>query len=531
MSLSFYEPTAEKIVHNTGADFILRYIGEVIHVVQYDDSLPIVAVALYRNGKPYTVSAEEVNIRYGKPDGTFVYNPALGRNKAGNVVYFEVTQQMTSAPGKARLAVEVVDGGTACSGIVMMEVERNPVQEDAIESTDEFQTVGQQIEEKVQDVRAEMSDILAAKQDYFVAAIDLSGSQYDQDTWYPVTGTYIPKSGLHKIHVYSNFDVGAHPSWATNSAGYTCNMEIYDKAQTWGQADGAAICLDYSWKHTNQRPCGYVQMTHSSTPVLILRGGGIYKVITDYESEWEVRTEAYTLSGDTVRPAAQSRFDFKRATVFADIDGDVTGNVTGTLNGFNLEKTVPADAVFTDTVYTHPTVAGNKHIPSGGSRGQILRWSADGTAVWDDEMVGDVAWSQVDELKVEIQTLKEQISNLTSYRQISFNVTDGYYWLMSSGELMRVSNTSMQYTGIPVKQGDMYKIRCGTGNIAIYTILGAEEIDGNLQINVGGWTSNFNYNDGYYYCEIMEGTDYLLINHQLSNENGYVLEIYKKASV
>ena len=32
--------------------------------------------------------------------------------------------------------------------------------------------------------------------------------------------------------------------------------------------------------------------------------------------------------------------------------------------------------------YTHPTTSGNKHIPSGGSAGQILRWSADGTAAW-----------------------------------------------------------------------------------------------------------------------------------------------------
>lgn len=36
--------------------------------------------------------------------------------------------------------------------------------------------------------------------------------------------------------------------------------------------------------------------------------------------------------------------------------------------------------------YTHPTAPGNKHIPSGGSSGQILRWSADGTAVWGDEI-------------------------------------------------------------------------------------------------------------------------------------------------
>lgn len=32
--------------------------------------------------------------------------------------------------------------------------------------------------------------------------------------------------------------------------------------------------------------------------------------------------------------------------------------------------------------YVHPSTAGNKHIPSGGSSGQILRWSEDGTAVW-----------------------------------------------------------------------------------------------------------------------------------------------------
>lgn len=36
----------------------------------------------------------------------------------------------------------------------------------------------------------------------------------------------------------------------------------------------------------------------------------------------------------------------------------------------------------TNTVYTHPTTSGNKHIPSGGSSGQVLKWSADGTAAW-----------------------------------------------------------------------------------------------------------------------------------------------------
>ena len=32
--------------------------------------------------------------------------------------------------------------------------------------------------------------------------------------------------------------------------------------------------------------------------------------------------------------------------------------------------------------YVHPTGSGFKHIPAGGSSGQILRWAADGTATW-----------------------------------------------------------------------------------------------------------------------------------------------------
>lgn len=58
------------------------------------------------------------------------------------------------------------------------------------------------------------------------------------------------------------------------------------------------------------------------------------------------------------------------------------GGDSDTVSGFTVGINVPANAKFTDTVYTHPTTAGNKHIPAGGSAGQILRWSEAGTAVW-----------------------------------------------------------------------------------------------------------------------------------------------------
>lgn len=38
--------------------------------------------------------------------------------------------------------------------------------------------------------------------------------------------------------------------------------------------------------------------------------------------------------------------------------------------------------------YTHPTTPGWKHIPAGGSEGQILQWSEDGTAQWADAPEG-----------------------------------------------------------------------------------------------------------------------------------------------
>lgn len=54
----------------------------------------------------------------------------------------------------------------------------------------------------------------------------------------------------------------------------------------------------------------------------------------------------------------------------------------GSWQNITVLTPVPAGAKFTDTVYAHPTTAGNKHIPTGGESGQFLKWSASGTAVW-----------------------------------------------------------------------------------------------------------------------------------------------------
>ena len=60
------------------------------------------------------------------------------------------------------------------------------------------------------------------------------------------------------------------------------------------------------------------------------------------------------------------------------------GNATTSAAGFmSKDDKAKLDGIAANANnYTHPTSSGNKHIPSGGSLGQFLGWSADGTATW-----------------------------------------------------------------------------------------------------------------------------------------------------
>ena len=84
------------------------------------------------------------------------------------------------------------------------------------------------------------------------------------------------------------------------------------------------------------------------------------------------------------------------ATQIGNISTQVSGKVesdsanylkSAGVSGSTLTLTKGDDTTVTFTAnnYTHPTTAGNKHIPSGGSAGNILKWSSNGTAVWGDE--------------------------------------------------------------------------------------------------------------------------------------------------
>lgn len=100
--------------------------------------------------------------------------------------------------------------------------------------------------------------------------------------------------------------------------------------------------------------------------------------------------------------------------VVTGVTVDAAGHVTGVTSGAVQDRNTTYGAATTSApglmsasdkskldgiasganAYTHPTTSGNKHVPSGGASGQILKWSADGTAVWGSQDFSSIKSSQ-----------------------------------------------------------------------------------------------------------------------------------------
>lgn len=142
--MNTYTPDSSRTVRYTSTDLSDRTISRPIHLMQYDAKIPILAVALYNEGEQYTLptTITNINIRLGKPDGTFAFNPALGISSDRHTIYFEITQQMTLVPGSAIATVEIgIDSEVVQTGYVYIKIDINPVQQSTIESTNEFKSM------------------------------------------------------------------------------------------------------------------------------------------------------------------------------------------------------------------------------------------------------------------------------------------------------------------------------------------------------------------------------------------------------
>lgn len=78
--------------------------------------------------------------------------------------------------------------------------------------------------------------------------------------------------------------------------------------------------------------------------------------------------------------------------------------------------------------YSHPTDSGNKHIPSGGQQGQILRWESDGTAVWGSD--SNTTYSEATQDEAGLMSAKDKakldgIDNGANKTEVESNISSG----------------------------------------------------------------------------------------------------------
>lgn len=171
------------VLHHATANLDMRGQPDIVHLVQYDRTLPVIAVRLWYGGVPYTVPAgAAVNIRLRKPDGTHVYDPALGLTTDRQTAFLSVTPQMTAVHGPVSAILEIVSNGIVGSAPITLQIDKNPVSDDAIMSSDEFLSLDAYVDAaEAYAAEAKKSEINAKASEQSAAGSEANAKEYADD--------------------------------------------------------------------------------------------------------------------------------------------------------------------------------------------------------------------------------------------------------------------------------------------------------------------------------------------------------------
>ena len=127
-------------------------------------------------------------------------------------------------------------------------------------------------------------------------------------------------------------------------------------------------------------------------------------VVTTDSSGWEFLGNKHVevdLSGyytQTQVDTAISDSEARSAAAIALKVDKVEGKQLSTEDYTTAEKTKLQGVAANANNYVHPTTAGNKHIPAGGTAGQILVNNGDGTAEWQDNQGGGIDYTGLEDV-------------------------------------------------------------------------------------------------------------------------------------
>lgn len=195
-------------------------------------------------------------------------------------------------------------------------------------------------------------------------------------------------------------------------------------------------------------------------------GETTYDLKATYDGAGNVIDKTYAKANAIPTKTSQLQNDSGYLTEHQDISelatkGELEGKVDKELGkGLSEANYTEAEKKKLSTIannannYVHPTTSGNKHIPSGGASGQMLVFSANGTAEWADSSSKleeqftalNEAW---EELQKAQQKLDKQVTELNSNMDL---YSYGVEWdvTVASPELTRIGNPLL-HKSLPIQ--------------------------------------------------------------------------------
>ena len=123
------------------------------------------------------------------------------------------------------------------------------------------------------------------------------------------------------------------------------------------------------------------------------------------------------------------------------IQGIETGKGLSSNDYSTTEKAKLAGVEAQANKYIHPNTSGNKHVPSGGSSGQVLKWQSDGTAKWDSlSSSGELGTDNLNTKKISGIYAQSTATNFLKSRNYPFDHADGFPFF---DILLEVKNAGM----------------------------------------------------------------------------------------
>lgn len=123
------------------------------------------------------------------------------------------------------------------------------------------------------------------------------------------------------------------------------------------------------------------------------------------------------------------------------IQGIETGKGLSSNDYSTTEKAKLAGVEAQANKYIHPNTSGYKHVPSGGSSGQVLKWQSDGTAKWDSlSSSGELGTDNLNTKKISGIYAQSTATNFLKSRNYPFDHADGFPFF---DILLEVKNAGM----------------------------------------------------------------------------------------